>query len=97
MARTTVSNVNFGGGGSLSPSYKDSDEQALLDQTNAVSIQLVNVIVLVDIETEPANKEVTAKIAIDGNNAQLKEPDHLLALPCPPYCGKDEFATGRKA
>jgi hypothetical protein len=95
MARTTVSNVRSGGGGSLDPSFLERDEQALLAQTNAVGTRLIDVIVQVEIENIPANTEVTAKIAIDEFNAQLEAQDNLVALPCPPYCGKDGLSSSK--
>jgi len=92
MARTTVSNVNFVGNGNDASFYFNPDEQAALNQPNAEALQEVNVEVLVAINggfaAVPAGTRVTAKIAVDRHGHQLKNPNHLIVLPCPPYCNK---------
>ncbi len=90
MAIVSVSQVKFSGNGSgESVDYFNGDLQTLLAQTNAASVQPVNVVVLVTIDGitgGSVDAQCTAMIAVDSNNALLNAPGNQLALPCPKYC-----------
>ena len=89
MARTYVSNVSFGGNGStVSHYYRTEDTDAVRNQAGAEGVGLTNVVANKNMGGIPAFTEVTVQIGIDGRGAQLNDHNHLIALPCPPYCGK---------
>lgn len=93
-----INQVNFRGKGNKKHAryFKEQLDQ-LLQQSNAVGIERVNVIVkstsLAARESAPPGViletlAATAIIAVDEAGNQLNTDTHLLALPCPPYCGK---------
>lgn len=92
-----IQDADFRGKGNKQKArYFKYEIEALLAQTDAVAIERVNVEVKtprlrrasMPIDTSIATP-VTAFIALDSQGNQLKAPHHKLALPCPPYCGKN--------
>ena len=90
MATTKCKDINFGGLGSSNTgvTYFDADEAELRAQPGAAGLQSVNVIVTESEKGVAPQTSATVRIAVDVEGNQLRDRNHLVALPCPPYCGQ---------